>query len=165
MTDLKLDDVRQRLPGSQAPRMLPKGLRLAPVQGQSGSRFGPDRGASFGQRRMAQGASVSHSNKPSHASRGTADGGAEISWIPSAGDAARHAAEEALEDRRAAEFKGKKAPVAKPPKRKGVESFGAGMERGGQDPSVVVSESDRQGRTERRKGMRSGSKNTIFSRK
>lgn len=45
-------------------------------------------------------------------------------------------------------------------RRKGVEVFGAGMERGGEEP-VDQSESDRKGRTHRRKGVRSGSKNVF----
>lgn len=45
-------------------------------------------------------------------------------------------------------------------RRKGVELFGAGMERGG-ERQVDVSDGDRRGRTERRKGVRSGSKNTF----
>ena len=46
-------------------------------------------------------------------------------------------------------------------RRKGVEVFGAGMEKGGEDPEVQMSEADRKGRTKRRQGMRSGSKNTF----
>lgn len=46
-------------------------------------------------------------------------------------------------------------------KRKGVESFGAGMEKGGSERQVDMSDRDRRGRTERRKGVRSGSKNTF----
>ena len=48
---------------------------------------------------------------------------------------------------------------AKEAKRKGVEAFGAGMEREG--PDVEMSEAERKGRTKRRQGMRSGSKNTF----
>lgn len=46
-------------------------------------------------------------------------------------------------------------------RRKGVEVFGHGMEKGGEDPEVALSESDRKGRARRRTGMRSGSKNTF----
>lgn len=49
------------------------------------------------------------------------------------------------------------------PKRKGVETFGAGMEKGG-DNIVEMSESDKKGRTQRRKGVRSGSKNVFLNR-
>ena len=50
---------------------------------------------------------------------------------------------------------------AKEARRKGVEAFGAGMERGGEGPDVEMSEAERKGRTKRRQGMRSGSKNTF----
>jgi ribosome biogenesis protein ENP2 len=46
-------------------------------------------------------------------------------------------------------------------RRNGVETFGAGMERGGSERHVNMSDGDRRGRTERRKGVRSGSKNTF----
>ena len=49
----------------------------------------------------------------------------------------------------------------KEPRRKGVEVFGAGMEKGGEEPEVAMSEAERRGRTKRRQGMRSGSKNTF----
>ena len=50
---------------------------------------------------------------------------------------------------------------AKEARSKGVEAFGAGMERGGEGPDVEMSEAERKGRTKRRQGMRSGSKNTF----
>ena len=44
----------------------------------------------------------------------------------------------------------------------GVDSFGLGMERGSRgSPSKQLSESERSGRTQRRRGVRSGSKNTF----
>ena len=46
--------------------------------------------------------------------------------------------------------------------RKGVERFGAGMEKGGEDPNLrVLSTQERSGRSQRRRGMRSGSKNAF----
>ncbi|KAI9460808.1 hypothetical protein HD554DRAFT_2132531 [Boletus coccyginus] len=45
--------------------------------------------------------------------------------------------------------------------RKGVEVFGAGMERGVEEPKGEMSESERSGRKQRRKGMRSGSRNVF----
>jgi ribosome biogenesis protein ENP2 len=46
--------------------------------------------------------------------------------------------------------------------RKGVERFGAGMEKGGEDPNMrALSEQERSGRSQRRRGMRSGSKNAF----
>lgn len=80
-----------------------------------------------------------------------ADGGIEMSYMPSG-------AVEADSDSygNKASSRGKK-----PQLRKGVEVFGAGMEKGGEDPEIALSESERKGRTQRRKGMRSGSKNTF----
>lgn len=49
-------------------------------------------------------------------------------------------------------------------RRKGVETFGAGMEKfrdGYEGEPGERSESERKGRTKRRSGMRSGSKNTF----
>lgn len=46
--------------------------------------------------------------------------------------------------------------------RKGVERFGAGMEKGGEDPNIrALSEQERRGRSKPRRGMRSGSKNAF----
>lgn len=46
--------------------------------------------------------------------------------------------------------------------RKGVERFGVGMEKGGEDPNMrALSEQERRGRSKRRRGMRSGSKNAF----
>ena len=56
-----------------------------------------------------------------------------------------------------------KAPVGKKKKdvRKGVEVFGAGMERGVEEAEGEMSETERSGRKQRRKGMRSGSRNVF----
>jgi hypothetical protein len=49
---------------------------------------------------------------------------------------------------------------------KGVERFGAGMEKGGGDRSArELSEQERSGRKQRRRGMRSGSKNALRQRR
>lgn len=77
------------------------------------------------------------------------DGGMEVSFMPSG-----------KSDRDEDKGRGGRAG-GKAPRRKGVETFGAGMEKGGEDPDVEISESERKGRTQRRKGMRSGSKNTF----
>jgi ribosome biogenesis protein ENP2 len=91
------------------------------------------------------------------------DGGVEMSWTPSAASSRQHAYEDAQEERRGS-TKGKlKSKETSKEKRKGVETFGAGMEKGGED-GRDLSESDRRGRTERRRGIRSGSKNAIFGR-
>lgn len=110
-------------------------LNLVPVRTHSDSGYnrGADRSATFGERRTV----------PQASKRPASDGPSEseMRWIPSSNGGG-----EATKKR-----------VAKP---KGVETFGAGMERG--NPSEIsISEGDRRGRTERRKGGRSGSKNTF----
>lgn len=45
--------------------------------------------------------------------------------------------------------------------RKGVEVFGAGMERGTEELRDEMGDSERSGRKQRRKGMRSGSRNVF----
>ena len=56
---------------------------------------------------------------------------------------------------------GEPAQKKKKDVRKGVEAFGAGMERGVEEPRGEMSESERSGRKQRRKGMRSGSRNVF----
>ncbi|KAG2138532.1 WD40-repeat-containing domain protein [Suillus clintonianus] len=96
-----------------------------------------DKTATFGQRR----------NAPAPA-RGSAhtrgkEGGFEMSWVPSSN-------KDPSRDR-----------GSRKDARKGVEVFGAGMERGDGERTAVLSESERTGRSQRRKGMRSGSKNVF----
>ncbi|KAH9897027.1 WD40-repeat-containing domain protein [Cubamyces lactineus] len=139
------------------PRREPK-VRLVPLQAQhETSGRGVDKNATFGQRRSHLGSKgkerASSANDASI--RHTADGGIEMTFIPkttSSGNDYDDGPSGA-----AAQRKGK----AKEPKRKGVETFGAGMERGGEDPEHEMSEAERKGRTKRRQGMRSGSKNTF----
>ncbi|KAH7926252.1 WD40 repeat-like protein [Leucogyrophana mollusca] len=108
------------------------------------SRLG-DKNASFGQRRASRDAPAgSTSGKRGFRS---SEGGMEMSWVPSSSSNA---------DPGSASGKPKKKES-----RKGVEVFGAGMERGGEDNARELSESERKGRTQRRKGMRSGSKNVF----
>jgi ribosome biogenesis protein ENP2 len=78
----------------------------------------------------------------------------EVSWVPSSSSGIIDEDDELVSGGgRSSKGKGHE-------RRKGVESFGAGMERGGEEHSQL-SESDRKGRTERRKGIRSGSKNVF----
>ncbi len=121
---------------------------MRPQTGTNGTRLGPGRDATFGQRR-AQPQSQPSAPGGKRASRNDAnigeEGGLEMSWVPSSS---------AQED---SSFSGKSK---RPERRKGVETFGAGMERGGENP-VELSENDRKGRTQRRQGTRSGSKNVF----
>ncbi|KAG0698718.1 WD40-repeat-containing domain protein [Suillus ampliporus] len=98
-----------------------------------------DKTATFGQRRNAPARGpASHTTT----AKGSKEGGFEMSWVPSSN--------KPREERGS----GKDA-------RKGVEVFGAGMERGDEDRTQALSESERKGRSQRRKGMRSGSKNVF----
>lgn len=104
-----------------------------------------DKDASFGQR-LASRQPPKSSAGSSSAVRFSADGGIEMSFVPSGtGD----------DDTEKTPSRKKKDM------RKGVEVFGAGMERGTEEPKVEMSESERGGRKQRRKGMRSGSKNVL----
>lgn len=104
-----------------------------------------DKTATFGQRRDVPARGSSHTMSPHTASK--AGKGFEMSWVPSS-------TKDPSRDRG-----NRKDGHA----RKGVEVFGAGMERGGGDGerTAVLSESERTGRSQRRKGMRSGSKNVF----
>lgn len=105
-----------------------------------------DKTATFGQRRDVPARGSSHTTTPHTTSKG-GKGGFEMSWVPSS-------TKDPSRDRGS-----RKDGHA----RKGVEVFGAGMERGGGDGerTAVLSESERTGRSQRRKGMRSGSKNVF----
>ncbi|KIJ14591.1 hypothetical protein PAXINDRAFT_78867 [Paxillus involutus ATCC 200175] len=102
-----------------------------------------DKNASFGQRLASRPTPKSSANSSS-TTRFSADGGMEISFMPSGTDDVDQS-----------------APARKKDARKGVEVFGVGMERGTEEPKGEMSESERRGRTQRRKGMRSGSKNVF----
>ncbi len=98
---------------------------------QNGSR-GMNKDATFGQRRNGPSKAAPRSNPN--------DGEVELSWVPSSSS--------------------QNAGAQSQHKRKGVETFGAGLERGG-EPMAEVAEHDRKGRTQRRQGVRSGSKNVF----
>lgn len=104
-----------------------------------------DKTATFGQRRNAPARRFSHTTTPHTASKGGKEGAFEMSWVPSS-------TKDPSRDRGSRKDGNT---------RKGVELFGAGMERGGGDRTPVLSDSERTGRSQRRKGMRSGSKNVF----
>ncbi|KAF8553346.1 hypothetical protein OG21DRAFT_1510283 [Imleria badia] len=103
-----------------------------------------DKEATFGQRLVTRELSKSSTKSPLTV-RSSGDGGMEMSFIPSGagGDDPTPAG------------------ARKKDVRKGVEVFGAGMERGVEEPKGEMSEGERSGRKQRRKGMRSGSKNVF----
>ena len=134
-------------------------VNFVPLRAQSaslGDRQQSDKRATFGQLRSSnvkgKGRAMVHEGLDG-VSR-SADGGVEMSWVPSPTSRLvdhddMHAPDGASNNKRTQD------------KRKGVESFGAGMERSGSERRVDMSDGDRRGRTERRKGNRSGSKNAF----
>jgi ribosome biogenesis protein ENP2 len=130
-------------------------VNLVPMRAQSGA-DGPhntNKNATFGQRRIERiGTTSSSGKRGSLGPRVSGDAGMEMSWVPASSSGTRD------EDDNLVSGGGRPSKVEGRERRKGVEIFGAGMERGGEEHSRM-SESDRKGRTERRKGVRSGSKN------
>ena len=100
-----------------------------------------NKSASFGQRRQ-------HSLGTHHTTRKSSshDGGFTLSWVPSnsKGDSGKPARGEG------------KSNIKRP----GIEYLGAGLEKGVERPNNL-SEAERKGRSERRKNVRSGSKNVF----
>ncbi|KAI9508094.1 hypothetical protein F5148DRAFT_1014162 [Russula earlei] len=150
---------RQKLPTSSGRRRPPNAnVRLVPLQAQPSAVSGHaaasrDPSAPFGHRRQRQrrlrsddGPTTSHAEHDEQRVLRKGDGSAAVSWTP--GSSFRspiESSDRALKDAR-----------------RGVERFGAGLERGGEDPDVrALSEQERHGRTQRRRGMRSGSKNAL----
>ena len=111
-----------------------------------------DKDATFGQRRMPRSAFSTNTNgKPSfRAHKG--DDAMEISWVPTSSSSATGGKDNG--DRQS------KSRTVSDRSRKGVETFGAGLERG-VERMEFSNDSERQGRSHRRKGVRSGSKNTF----
>ena len=72
-----------------------------------------------------------------------------MSWVPFSSSAGVRRSNEDAPD----EWRGKT--------RKGTVTFGVGMERGGQVRHTEISENERKGRTQRRTGVRSGSRNAL----
>lgn len=120
--------------------------------GQSSRQF--DKEATFGQRRRDTGSSKQRTSKRDANSTGEM----EFSWVPSGSGEARDADDMLVPGGRGKSKAGDKQ------KRKGVETFGAGLERGGEPTnggSQDLSESQKSGRTKRRHNVRSGSKNAF----
>jgi ribosome biogenesis protein ENP2 len=139
-------------------------VRLVPLRAQSSSKALYDKDATFGQRR-------SISTKCASTSPGAAaeanelvvrkvDGSVEMSWVPAPKSKGRRTSDTMDVD---GEPPQRSRNGVKEDTRKGVERFGAGMEKGGEDPmdGRALSEQERSGRKKRRKDVRSGSKNTF----
>jgi len=112
------------------------------MQPHTGDSSGRSDGATFGQRRLP--GVFSRGQKSAGKYREAGDVPKEISWIPS----------DYKEKEKARSSSGKVG------KKSGVETFGAGLEKGGEE-IMVVSELERHGRSRRRQSIRSGSKNAF----
>jgi ribosome biogenesis protein ENP2 len=123
-------------------------VSVRPTSGQNGSNHGQDRSKLFGERRQERASSRKTTNEHVHRTPG---GGADITWIPSKDGGT---GEDSLFD----DGRGTKPP--KKTGKGGVESFGAGMEKGRrrEDDGETTGQS---GRTKRRTNIRSGSRNTF----
>ena len=139
-------------------------VRMVPLQAQASSSARTAKDATFGQRlsssakrRDGQESGRQHVVRKS-------DGTVEMSWVPSSGGGKGKRRSSGFDDMDVdtegsgrGRGKGKEKDT-----RKGVERFGAGMEKGGEAPADgKMSEAERRGRTHRRKDVRSGSKNTF----
>jgi len=181
--------VAQRRPLSSARRPTNANVRLVPLRAEpttsSGrTAAGGDVSASFGHRRQerqrqSNDAWTRDSKKDDdeqHLVR-KGDGSVEVSWIPNLGSSTGAGSWSSLDARAEGGDDGRdrgglvlvggsRARAERDSKdartRKGVERFGAGLEKGGEDPDMrLLSEQERRGRTKRRRGMRSGSKNAF----
>ncbi|KAI0084720.1 WD40-repeat-containing domain protein [Irpex rosettiformis] len=164
--ELWTDDIRARMAARStyrsSKRKAPQqsrnpNVRLVPLQAHANGRDRLDKNATFGQRRTTSSSAVDGSRngkgkgkmRDSEDVHFAEDGGMEVSFMPSG--------KSDHDD----DMGGKANSKGKARRGKGVETFGASLEKGGDGPEVEISESERKGRTHRRKGMRSGSKNTF----
>lgn len=149
----------------------PKPKLVALSAGQEERPVASSKSVSFGQRikNKAQEASASGSKAAAAEDASIisrkllADGGMEMSFIPKADAAGKGKGKQAegIVDDDFVQDKGSLArEVAREKKRRGIEEFGAGMERGGEEEERVKEE-DKQGRQKRRTGGRSASGNTF----
>lgn len=140
-----------RRPGKQ-PRMVAAVPRVEGRNNSTRNSFGKD--ASFGQRARSNPTKNDSKASRKASSYGTL-GDQEFTWVPS------NKGEIDPEDMLVPGGRG----TQKKPKRKGVETFGAGLERGAigaeNDEKRDLPESERHGRNHRRKGVRSGSRNAF----
>lgn len=166
-SELWTDDIRARMAArdsgisqarSRRQQRTPQ-VNLVPLQAQaSGSGRPTDKTATFGQRRSSAPSGRGGRGTGAVDARHTGEGGMELTFVPRSSGA--YESDEDMDGTGRSASKGG-AGGKKDVRRKGVETFGAGVERGGQDPGRELSESDRQGRAHRREGMWSGSKNTF----
>ncbi|KIO09748.1 hypothetical protein M404DRAFT_14173 [Pisolithus tinctorius Marx 270] len=114
---------------------------LVPHVNAAAAKLG-NKDATFGQR-LASRQTTTNTGKSADV-KTSADGGMEMSFIPSSSGTVDQP-----------------RPTKKKGARKGVELLGATLERGGEEPLKELKENEKRGRTHRRHGQRSGSKNTF----
>ena len=112
--------------------------------------------ASFGQRRKTSSSSIGDNRRRNSGAYSKGNAEAEFTWVPSAG---ADGSDSGRPSKASANGKEKEK------KRRGIETFGAGLEKGhttaNDADSRPLSENERHGRTKRRMGVRSGSKNVF----
>ena len=139
-------------------------VKFVPVRTQGASTSARAADAPFGQRRaQSQSKKTEKKSADEHIVR-NADGTVEMSWVPSSGGGKGKRRSSGFDDMDVdTEGSGRgRGKIKEKDTRKGVERFGAGMEKGGEAPADgKMSEAERRGRTHRRKDVRSGSKNTF----
>jgi ribosome biogenesis protein ENP2 len=86
-------------------------------------------------------------------SRGV-DNGVELTWVPSSSSKPIRDDDNLIPN-------GASSNKTRQDRRSGIESFGSGLERGMLETRFDLNNKDTRGRTQRRKGVRSGSKNTF----
>lgn len=130
-------------------------INMVPIRpqtmGSNSTQRPGDKDATFGQRRMPRSASSTNTTGKSSFKAHEDDDAMEISWVPTS--SATGGKDNGDGQSTSRTVKGKR--------RKGVESFGAGLERGVEERMEFSNDSERKGRSHRRKGVRSGSKNTF----
>ena len=107
-----------------------------------------DKNATFGQRRIPRSVSLANTTRKSSLRAHEDDDAMEFSWVPSPSAAG-------------GKDSSGKSRTGKDKHRKGVEMFGAGLERGVEERMEILNDSEKKGRSHRRKGVRSGSKNAF----
>jgi ribosome biogenesis protein ENP2 len=181
MNGIPPSDIMPRKPPSSSARRHPTvaNVRLVPLQAQTStaasSRIAAasrDASSSFGHRRSTSARQQQqqqrqrhdrHHHEDEHIFR-KGDGSVEVSWVPthksSRSDIPANGEREDKDGLIGRQQRRQKGALKDT--RKGVERFGMGMEKGGEDPNMrVLSEQERRGRSQRRRGMRSGSKNAF----
>ena len=145
MTTVNLSNNRpiQTLPTRKIPHNAPRMVSASAFLDTTGT-ASTNKSASFGQRRQRP-SGTHHTTRQSGLQKAE-DGGFALSWVPS----------QTKDDSE----KPARVGARSKSKRPGIEYLGAGLEKG-VERLDNLSEKDRKGRSERRKNVRSGSKNVF----